>query len=184
MTRYSAPRYPDMANKRFGRLFVVGVSRTTPDHRVYWSCWCDCGKEKEVRADSLRSGAIQSCGCLGIERRSAATAAVCTTHGLLRNIDGAGKQVPPEYRAWTAAKQRCFNAGHPRYPDWGGRGIRMCEAWTNSFEAFFADMGRRPSEKHSLDRIDVNGHYEPGNCRWADAATQRANRRDSAKAAT
>lgn len=87
----------------------------------------------------------------------------------------------PEFRAWVAARQRCENQAHPRYPGWGGRGITICDRWS-TFEVFFADMGLRPSNKHSLDRIDVNGNYEPANCRWADAKTQRNNRRDSKKA--
>lgn len=78
-------------------------------------------------------------------------------------------------------KNRCYNPKCPRYKDWGGRGIRVCDRWLASFEAFYADMGPRPP-KTSIDRIDVNGNYEPGNCRWADIKTQRANRRDSAKA--
>lgn len=77
-------------------------------------------------------------------------------------------------------KNRCLNPKSKRYADWGGRGIKVCDRWAQSFEAFYADMGRRPGPKYSLDRIDVNGNYEPSNCRWADAATQRRNRRDSA----
>jgi hypothetical protein len=82
-----------------------------------------------------------------------------------------------EYRAWHNMKQRCLSPGHPKYRLWGGRGITVCERWRNSFAAFLADMGDRPSPHHSIDRIDDDGHYEPGNVRWATASEQRRNRR-------
>jgi len=80
-------------------------------------------------------------------------------------------------------KNRCHNPKAVRYADWGGRGISVCERWRNSFENFYADMGPRPGPGYSIDRIDNDGNYEPGNCRWADAVTQRNNRRDSKKVA-
>lgn len=94
------------------------------------------------------------------------------THGHAR-----GKRVSPEWSAWKGMRQRCHSTTHKRYPLYGGRGIRVCQQWRDSFEAFFADMGRKPSERHSLDRIDVNGDYEPGNCRWADQQEQCRNQR-------
>ena len=174
-------RYTDLTNKRFGRLFVVALDHITEsDKRVFWRCWCDCGAEKSVRGDMLRSGDVQSCGCLGKERRAAATVLATLKHGMTRGKRGEKRAIPPEYRAWSNMKNRCLNQKSKRYADWGGRGIKVCDRWAQSFEAFYADMGRRPGPKYSLDRIDVNGNYEPSNCRWADAATQRRNRRDSA----
>lgn len=171
-------RYHDLTNTRFGRLFVVGLDRVTEANRAYWTCWCDCGKEKAIRADGLTTGAVQSCGCLGRERRTAASVVASLKHGKTRGKRGEQRQ-PPEYRAWTNMKTRCYNQKSKRYVDWGGRGIKVCDRWLNSFENFYADMGPKPAPGYSIDRIDVDGNYEPGNCRWADAKTQRNNRRDS-----
>ena len=172
-------RYNDLINKRFGRLFVIGLDEIVGESkRTYWRCKCDCGQEKAIRGDGLISGAVQSCGCLGKERRSAAVSMNAATHGMTRGKRGEQRQ-PAEYRAWSQMKNRCCNANSPRFADWGGRGIKVFGRWLNSFETFYADMGPRPGPGYSLDRIDVNGNYEPGNCRWADASTQRNNRRDS-----
>ena len=83
----------------------------------------------------------------------------------------------PEHKAWINMKSRCFNPNHPRYSDWGGRGITVCDRWKNSFENFLADMGSRPTAKHSLDRIDNNADYSPENCKWSTKAEQSNNTR-------
>lgn len=127
----------------------------------YVLCRCICGREKEVRRDHLRNSASTSCGCAYPPRN-------------LRH----GMQGTPTWQSWTAMRQRC-NAGPGRhhYQYYAARGITVCERW-RSFENFLTDMGERPEEM-TLDRINVDGNYEPGNCRWADVKTQRANRRDS-----
>lgn len=120
---------------------------------------CECGTVRDVRVNSTSL----SCGCL----RREMFAEIATTHGM---------SYSPEYRAWRDAIHRCTNPHNSGYHNYGGRGIRVCDRWIESFEAFFADMGPRP-DGMSLDRIDVNGNYEASNCRWATWDQQCANRR-------
>lgn len=112
----------------------------------------------------LRKGSARSCGCLGRDVRRAQL----TTHG---------QSTTKEYRAWHGMKGRCNNPNDKAYADYGGRGIRVCDRWNNSFEAFLADMGAAPSANHSLDRINNDAGYEPGNVRWATVTTQLRNQR-------
>lgn len=113
-------------------------------------------------------GGVKSCGC----SRVADIVATRTTHGHAKR--GAHSR---EYDVWAAMLSRCRNPNNPRWKHYGGRGVRVCDRWADSFEAFLADVGPRPSNDLSIDRIDVNGHYEPGNVRWADIVTQNLNRR-------
>lgn len=96
------------------------------------------------------------------------------THG-----DTKGRELTTEYRAWCKMKERCYNQRNNQYPNYGGRGIRVCDRWRDSFAAFLEDMGRKPSKSHSMDRIDSDGDYGPDNCRWADHITQQNNRRNN-----
>lgn len=127
---------------------------------------CECGTVKTLRVHSVVDGNTKSCGC----RKTAATKRTFTTHGKTRT---------PEYRAFHEMRKRCLNPNSRAYDRYGGRGITICGRWLNSFEAFLEDTGERPSPEHSLDRIDNNGNYEPGNVRWATASTQGNNRRST-----
>jgi hypothetical protein len=145
----------------YGDLVVVSYSGKR-GAKHYWNCRCVCGTDKAVSIQALRSGATRSCGCL--HRRT------LTTHGY---------SYKAEYRSWQQLLNRCLNARNKGYPRYGGRGITVCERWQHSFENFIADMGPKPSPAHSIDRIDVDGNYEPENCRWATMQQQSENRRNS-----
>lgn len=163
------PNFIDLTGQRFGRLTVIELTGRH-DWRLRWRCACDCGTIKIVGGDPLRTGRTKSCGCLGREHAAnfgSITRPLNTRHGM----DGT-----KEYRAWHSMIQRCYNPRCIGYARYGGRGIAVCDAWRTSFPAFFADMGRAPSPVHSLDRIDNDSGYEPGNCRWALSKRQGRNR--------
>jgi len=161
----------NLQGMKFGRLLVVSENGRGNDKRVLWNCLCDCGKSAAVRSTHLKRGSIKSCGCLRVETSTKRA----TTHG---------KSKAPEYEVWCSMIKRCRNKKSTGYPDYGGRGITVCERW-NRFENFIEDMGPRPSQFHSIDREEVNGNYEPGNCKWATPAEQSRNtrkRKDGANA--
>ncbi len=151
----------DLIGKRFGRILVLSKGPMIGKNRA-WLCACDCGVVLTIRGDALKSGQM-SCGCLAIEHASAAN----KIHGMCNTA---------EHSAWSSMIGRCYNPKSRRYALYGGRGISVCDRWLAKFSSFYTDMGPRPSDGHSLDRIDSNGNYEPGNCRWADIETQNRNR--------
>lgn len=172
----AVPALKDITGQRFGRWIVVARGQRQTAHSgrwrlTYWLCRCDCGAEKEVRAQQLIAGHSQSCGCLRQEFYDS-----LRIHGETTRLEGGKRQSSAEYKVWQNMLNRCRNPKVRSYRSYGGRGITVCERW-NSFEAFLADMGRRPSERHSLDRIDVNKGYFKTNCRWATADVQRINKR-------
>ena len=162
--------------ERFGKLIVIApTEKTKAGHRFI--CLCDCGGEKVCFASRLRAGMTKSCGCLarGINSRGNPNL-TRKTHGERRGPNG---KPTPEYVAWMHLIDRCNNPRNRAYANYGGRGIRVWPAWVESYEAFLADMGRKPTSAHSLDRIDVNGGYEPTNCHWATRTQQSQNARSN-----
>lgn len=157
----------DLTGQRFGRLLIIEEGPRACDkyRRVRWVCRCDCGKQTVVTAGNLSSGGTKSCGCLKIEN----TPVMAIRHG---------RSYSKEWRCWQYLRNRCTNPKCDQYPNYGGRGISFCDRW-KSFDLFFEDMGEAPAPKHTLDRIDVNGNYEPGNCRWATVMEQMSNKRNN-----
>lgn len=158
---------------RFGRLTILGrVQRH--GQGGYFDCACDCGGKTITSTSKLRSGHTSSCGCLRYERLKASRKN--EKHGCSRNKNRRGSD---EYVVWQGMKRRCTDPNNKRYKDYGGRGIRVCAEWLHSFEAFLAHAGKRPSMEHTIDRINNDGHYEPGNVRWVTRAEQNRNKRRS-----
>lgn len=151
----------DLTGQKFGDWTVVGrgIPRGSAGRR--WLCRCICGAENEVRRVTLQAGKSKGCGCgagkLIVERQ--------TTHNMSKT---------PEYRVWLAMRQRCSNPNTTKWHLYGGRGITVCERWDKSFQAWIDDMGPRP-EGHSIERVDGDGNYEPGNCIWAPIKSQNRN---------
>jgi hypothetical protein len=150
----------DLTGLVFGRLTVVGYSHSQKWSR-YWLCKCECGNSHTTKTKYLTNGDTKSCGCkFGIK------------HGFASRKLGR----PREYSIWKDMKKRCRNKSSKNYRIYGGRGITVCDRWETSYINFISDMGPSPSKNHSIDRIDVNGNYEPGNCKWSTVKEQSLNK--------
>lgn len=160
----------DLAGKLFGRLTVISFSGRHANGKTMWLCRCECGKEVAVVSGSLKSGNTKSCGCFNDQ----AVADRSRTHGMSRTS---------EYNSWAHLISRCENKNNARYADYGGRGIKACSRWRESFENFLADMGEKPSPKrdYTIERENNDGNYEPGNCIWVLRDAQARNTRKNVR---
>lgn len=163
----------DETGNKYGRLVVLERGPADKSGEACWLCKCGCGKTMVTRGSALRTGHTRSCGCLHEEMLKDG---LVVKHGMNRR---AGRH--PLYKLWENIKSRCYNPNAKGYRDYGGRGIKVCGSWYEDPKAFVDwiedNLGSRPKD-HSLDRIDNDGDYEPGNLRWADRKTQVANRRE------
>src|ERR1700693_405621 len=157
----------EIQNQRFGRLLVLERVKVPGANNAMWRCKCDCGNETVAAAANIGRTTF-SCGCWA--RESASLMAAKNRQPPKHGLTGT-----PEYQAWTKMKLRCYDPNNPRYANYGARGIAVCDRWRESFENCFADMGKKPSPKHSIDRINVHGDYVKENCRWATATQQMRN---------
>lgn len=165
-------RCKNEVGNKFGRLTVLSAASKGEKGKINWLCRCECGNVKIVPGRYLRKGRVRSCGCLRAEEATK----VLVGNRLGRNSIRDGRSSFPEYRPWRSMISRCRNKKATDFHLYGGRGVKVCERWKD-FLLFLDDVGKRPSKAHSLDRIDVDGDYEPGNVRWATWAEQASNRR-------
>jgi hypothetical protein len=167
----------NLVGQRFGQLLVTEYegAMQRPPYATLFRCRCDCGGTIVTRGPGLKAGKTRSCGCLAKNTAALNGKTYSRIHGEAR------PNLTVEYKAWIAMKDRCCNPNCKAFRNYGSRGIAVCERWLKSYPAFLADVGRRPSPQHSIDRINNDGNYEPGNVRWATKNQQNSNRRSKRK---
>lgn len=160
-----------LTGKKFGKLTAIDIDGRSDDGRISWLCICECGREVSISAVNLKRYKMPSCGCY--------IHSINKKHGhCVMDYEKNHTTTTGEYRVWTAMKKRCYNPNYENFERYGGRGIKVCDKWLgkHGFENFLADMGKRPSPKHTLDRFpNKNGNYEPTNCRYATSFQQNGN---------
>lgn len=162
------PKLINLLGQKFGKLTVVAFHGQDAKGNSLWLCKCDCGNDYIGVGAQIKRLHSKSCGCIQVSAAQEAS----RTHGMTGT---------PTYQSWLNLKTRCLNPNREQWNDYGGRGITVCQRWLDSFEAFYADVGERPSVQHTIERKDTNGNYEPGNCVWATRQEQNRNRRDNRK---
>jgi hypothetical protein len=160
---WRSTKFIDLTGHKYGRWTVLKMAPRR-GALIFWECVCECGVVKEIRGCNLRSGISKSCGCLNYE----------VIHGVDHGMTGSR-----EYGCWINMRDRCSNPKNTHWKMYGGRGITVCQRWQRSFHNFYADMG--PSNGLTIERIDVNGNYEPDNCKWIPASEQAWNKTNSRK---
>lgn len=170
----SNSRVMDLTGQRFGRLTVIGL-HPTETRKTFWYCQCDCGNYKVVRADSLRSGAVKSCGCLKKEQDEEN---LVKGYGRRTNLERGYKVAGTRlYYIWQGMRGRCYDKNNKRYERYGGRGITVCDEWNKDYAVFHKwAMENGYAENLTIDRINNDGNYEPSNCRWSTSKEQSCNR--------
>lgn len=161
------PKFINLVGKRFGRLIVIEKAENNRWGQIQWLCLCDCGQEAVVRGCYLVSNHTKSCGCLQKEARVQSS----VKHGHYKN-----RKQSKTYKAWSGIIQRCNNPRNGRYHRYGKRGITVCKRWVE-FKNFLEDMGKKPTDKHSIDRVNNNGNYCKSNCKWSLPKEQARNRK-------
>lgn len=182
----------DLKNKKFNKLTVINKLEERSSNAVLWLCTCECGNKTKVTTSKLKSGHTKSCGCWRKDNaRAVSSYRDNTKHGQAKQIGG---RQAIEYSIWCMIKSRCLNKKHKKYPDYGGRGITLCKVWREDFKKFaeyIRTLPNCPAEKAlcnrkkgvklnlSIDRIDNDGNYEPGNIKWSTQSEQNKNTRSN-----